>query len=50
MSYQDIRDSREGFVNMGAGDKLIRIESKILAVITFILMLAYFKSGIISCI
>lgn len=48
MSYQDIRDSREGFVNMGAGDKLIRIESKILAIITFILMLAYFKSGIIS--
>lgn len=48
MSYQDIRNTREGFVDMGAGDKLIRIESKILAVLVFILMLAYFKMGIVS--
>ncbi len=48
MSYQNIRDTREGFVNMGAGDRLIKIESKILAVVAFILMLAYFKMGIIS--
>lgn len=46
MSYQDIRNTREGFVDMGAGDKLIRIESKILAIVVFIVLLAYLKMGV----
>lgn len=38
MSYEDIRDTREGFVRMDVGDKLIGIESKFLAIVTLIVM------------
>lgn len=48
MSYDDIRNAREGFVDMRAGDSLIRIESIILAVISFIAGLAYYKLGFVS--
>lgn len=47
MSYQDIRNTREGFVDSGAGDRIIRIESKIVAIVAFVLMLTYFEKGII---
>ena len=36
MSYRNVRDAREGFVNMGAGDGLIRTESIILGIAIFI--------------
>lgn len=39
MGFNNIRDAREGFVDMSAGDKLIGVESKILGIVTFIGML-----------
>lgn len=35
MSFQDIRDTREGFVRADIGDRLISIESKIIGVVAF---------------
>lgn len=40
MSYQDIRDAREGFVDLDIGDKIVRIESFIVGVACFIGALA----------
>lgn len=39
MGFNSIRNAREGFVDMSAGDKLIRIESIILGIAVFIGML-----------
>ena len=41
MSYNDIRNAREGFVDMGIGDSLIKLESRILGIALFIVMLVY---------
>lgn len=41
MSYQDIRNAREGFVDMGIGDNLIRWEARIIGVSAFIALLVY---------
>ncbi|RKI41199.1 zinc-ribbon domain-containing protein [bacterium D16-51] len=48
MSYQTIRDTREGFVNMGAGDKLIKVESKLLAIVTLLVMWLALDTGFIT--
>lgn len=36
MSYRDIRDAREGFVDMSVGDGIIKVESIILGIVAFI--------------
>lgn len=43
MSYQDIRDTREGFVRSDIGDRLVRIEAFIVGVVCFIGLLALHK-------
>lgn len=43
MSYQNIRDSREGFVRSDIGDKLVRIEAFIMGVVCFIGLLTLHK-------
>lgn len=43
MSYQDIRDAREGFVRSDIGDRLVRIEAFIMGVICFIGLMALHK-------
>ena len=45
MSYRNIRDAREGFVDMGAGDGLIKVESIILGIAIFIAGMARFGWG-----
>ena len=48
MSYQDIRNTREGFVDSGIGDKIIKIESIILGIVVFILALTQMKTGFVT--
>lgn len=50
MSYEDIRNTREGFVDMGAGDLLVKIESKIVGVVAFIGLLCMQKGFFASLI
>lgn len=44
MSYQDIRNAREGFVRSDIGDKLVRIEAFIVGVLCFSGLIALGKS------
>ena len=52
MSYQDIRDAREGFVRSDIGDGMIKVESVIIGIITFFLLInndmGFFKSLMIA--
>lgn len=48
MSFRNITDTREGFVNMRAGDKLIRIESIIMGIILFFAAIATFDMGFVK--
>lgn len=48
MSYQDIRNTREGLVRSDIGDKLIKIESQIVGIVAFITLLCIHKGFKIS--
>lgn len=48
MSYQNIRDTREGFVRSGIGDRLVRIEAVIVGIIGFCLCMFGFKTGFVT--
>jgi len=48
MNYDDIRDMREGFVDMGEGDGLVKWETRIVAVIIFILSLTIWDCSFIK--
>ncbi|MCH5251291.1 MAG: hypothetical protein J1E98_15245 [Lachnospiraceae bacterium] len=48
MSYQRIRNTREGFVDMSAGDGLIKMESWLIGVVVFFYMLIGADAGFIS--
>ena len=50
MSYQDIRNAREGFVRSDIGDKLIRIEAFIVGLACFIGLLALEMGFVIALI
>ena len=47
MSYRDIRDAREGFVDMDMGDKIIHIESIIMGIAGFIVGIAFLDLGLV---
>lgn len=50
MSYQDIRNTREGFVNADAGDKIVKFESRILGIVSFFALLIKGESFVFSLI
>jgi len=43
--FNHIRDAREGFVDMSAGDKLLKVESIILGIVAFIYFIAKTEVG-----
>ena len=45
MNYQHIRNAREGFVDMRSGDKLIRLESRLIGIAFFFYMLIGADAG-----
>lgn len=47
MSYRNIRDAREGFVDMDMGDKIIHIESIIMGIGAFIIGIAFMDLGLV---
>lgn len=48
MSYRNIRNAREGFVDSGIGDGIIKTESIILGIAIFIFALVQMQASIIS--
>ena len=48
MSFQDIRDAREGFVRENIGDRLIKIESFVVGVIAFFVLAGYTEIGFLK--
>lgn len=47
MRYDNIRNTREGFVNMRSGDKLIHTESVILGIVAFFVALTQLDIGFV---